>query len=161
MQSFPCRHCLQLSGHWLTIIGAIFLSIDLIPGEAHALQVHPEPEGLYSHQIAHLFFLLSMGIFIFWLRKRGLVVDSGWRWIQWGCVMFIVWNATAFLGHIFEAKMTEESFIGKGWSRLLLVQTWASPSVYLMAKMDHLSCVPAILFLYLGLKRMRGRKEAP
>lgn len=75
--------------------------------------------------------------------------------------MFIVWNATAFLGHIFEAKMTEESFIGKGWSRLLLVQTWASPSVYLMAKMDHLSCVPAILFLYLGLKRMRGRKEAP
>lgn len=129
--------------------------------EAWGLQVHPEPEGLYSHQIAHLFFILSMGILVFWLRKRGLTREPGWRLIQWGCIMFIVWNVAAFVGHAVEAQMTEESFVGKGWSRALLIQGVVSPAIYLLLKMDHLTCVPAILFLYLGLKKMQKRAELP
>lgn len=128
--------------------------------EAWGLQVHPEPEGLYSHQIAHLFFILSMGILVFWLRKRGLVREPGWRLIQWGCIMFIIWNGAAFIGHAVEAQMTEEYFTGKGWSRALLVHGFLSPTIYLLLKMDHLTCVPAILFLYLGLRKIKQRAEA-
>lgn len=129
--------------------------------EAWGLQVHPEPEGLYSHQIAHLFFILSMAILVFWLRKRGLIQEPGWRLIQWGCIMFIVWNAAAFIGHAVEAGVTEESFVGKGWSKALLVQNPVFPVVYLLFKMDHLTCVPAILFLYLGLKKIKQRAQSP
>jgi len=146
----------------LTFLGAVLLVLFWGTVEqALALQVHPEPEGLYSHQIAHLFFILSMAVMVFWLRKRGLIREPGWRLIQWGCIMFIVWNAAAFIGHAVEAEMTEESFVGKGWSRALLVQGLVSPVIYLLLKMDHLTCVPAILFLFLGLRKIRQRAEAP
>lgn len=152
------RGLIKRAAPWLA--GAFFL-LWWPCQEAWGLQVHPEPEGLYSHQIAHLFFILSMAILVFWLRKRDLVRESGWRLIQWGCIMFIVWNAGAFIGHAVEAEMTEESFAGKGWSRALLLQGMVSPVIYLLLKMDHLTCVPAILFLYLGLKKIRQRAEAP
>jgi hypothetical protein len=152
MQIFRCIRALVLCL-------SLFSQVILGEGVAFALQVHPEPEGLYSHQIAHLFFILSMAIFIFWLRKRGLVAESGWRLIQWGCFMFIVWNVGAFIGHAMEARMPEESFVGKGWSRSLVLDTVTSPAIYLFLKMDHLTCVPAIVLLYLGLKSIY-RKEA-
>jgi hypothetical protein len=57
--------------------------------------------------------------------------------------------------------MAEESFVGKGWSRLLLVHSVASPTIYLLLKMDHLTCVPAILLLYLGLRRIQRQAGAP
>ena len=40
-----------LNSAWLFLL--LFLGI-LLPGEALALQVHGEPEGLYVHQMAHL-----------------------------------------------------------------------------------------------------------
>lgn len=138
-----------------TVCGALFV---LVESQALALQVHPEPEGLYSHQIAHLFFIFSMAILIFWLRERGLVAEAGWRLIQWGCVMFIVWNVGAFWGHAIEAGMPEESFVGRGWSKSLVVREVAFPGLYLFFKMDHLTCVPAVLFFYLGLRKIQ-RKE--
>ncbi len=152
MQIFHCTRALVL---FLSFIPQLILG----EGVAFALQVHPEPEGLYSHQIAHLFFIFSMAIFIFWLRKRGLVAEPGWRLIQWGCAMFIVWNVGAFIGHAMEAHMPEESFVGKGWSKSLVLETVTSPAIYLLLKMDHLSCVPAIVLLYLGLRNIY-RKEA-
>jgi len=164
MQFFHCtsvwrgRRFFKKKASWAT--GLFFLLWGL-GQEAWGLQVHPEPEGLYSHQIAHLFFILSMAVMVFWLRKRGLIREPGWRLIQWGCIMFIVWNAGAFIGHAVEAQMTEESFVGKGWSRALLVQGLVSPVIYLLLKMDHLTCVPAILFLFLGLRKIRQRAEAP
>ncbi len=164
MQFFHCssawrgRRIFKKTASWAT--GVSFLLWGL-GQEAWGLQVHPEPEGLYSHQIAHLFFILSMAVMVFWLRKRGLIREPGWRLIQWGCIMFIVWNAAAFIGHAVEAEMTEESFVGEGWSRALLVRGLVSPVIYLLLKMDHLTCVPAILFLFLGLRKIRQRAEAP
>ncbi len=162
-QIFPCTQFLGRLFH----PRAIFLlawALVLFGGagqQAWALQVHPEPEGLYSHQIAHLFFILSMAILVFWLRKRNLILEPGWGLVQWACIMFIVWNGAAFIGHAVEADMKEESFVGKGWSRALLVQGLASPLIYLFLKMDHLTCVPAILFLYLGLRKIKQKAQAP
>lgn len=159
MQLFKCATLLRRASlpRTLPFLVATFLWLFLLGAgdRVLALQVHPEPEGLYSHQIAHLFFILSMAILVFWLRKRGLVAEAGWRLIQWGCIMFIVWNAGAFVGHAIEAQMAEEAFVGKGWSRALLVQNAISPGIYLFLKMDHLSCFPAILLLYLGLRKIK------
>ncbi len=163
MQFFPCAALGRLifRRKWALVPAAGLLLFWGAAQEAWALQVHPEPEGLYSHQIAHLFFILSMAILVFWLRKRELIREPGWRLIQWGCVMFIVWNAAAFIGHAVEAEMTEESFAGRGWSRVFIVQAVISPLIYLLLKMDHLTCVPAILFLYLGLRKIKQRAQAP
>ncbi|MGQ9656192.1 MAG: hypothetical protein ACUVXD_19230 [Thermodesulfobacteriota bacterium] len=96
-----------------------------------------------------------MAILVFWLRKRGLVAEPGWRLIQWGCIMFVVWNVGAFVGHVVEAYMVEEAFVGEGWSRALLVQDAISPGIYMFLKMDHLTWFPAILMLYLGLRKIQ------
>jgi hypothetical protein len=123
---------------------------------ALATQAHGDPEGIYAHQLAHFFFMLSMVILIYWLRQRKLVRQTGWKYIQYAAFFFIVWNANVMLVHFFDEQamlITVEnistwqirvsSYIGK----------WAEITYY-VAKMDHLICVPALLFLFLGLKKI-------
>lgn len=124
---------------------------------AFATQSHGHPAGLYAHQIAHVFFLFSMGLLIFWLRHRGLIKSAGWRYIQYASLFFIFWNANAFLVHFVEEQMAVLDITHRStWQ--ITVQTqpdfqWLG-YVYYVAKLDHLLCVPALVFLYIGLKRL-------
>jgi hypothetical protein len=133
----------------------------LLPGDASAIQVHPAPEGLYAHQIAHVFFIASMAFFAFWLEKTRLVKAKGWRYIQLSSFWFILWNIGAMLGHVIDSFLEESAFVGAGWSKALVVEEAIAPYLYYVLKMDHLICVPAMVFLLLGLKKLnsevRGR----
>ncbi|MDX1708368.1 MAG: hypothetical protein R3274_07195, partial [Desulfobacterales bacterium] len=63
-----------------TIRAAWLVGLILIIAEpAFATQAHSAPEGLYAHQLAHVFFIISMGVLIYWLRARQLVRSAGWR----------------------------------------------------------------------------------
>lgn len=127
---------------------------------AHAVQVHAGPEGLYAHQISHVFFASSMGLLVYRLRQRGLVQEPGWRLIQFSALFFILWNLDSMLAHYLDdrvdlyAKIDAATLGGrisllKGPSGLILL--------YYFARMDHLLSVPAIVLLYLGLRRLVGR----
>ena len=124
---------------------------------ALATQGHAGIEGVWVHQFAHVFFFFSMGLLIFWLRQAGLVKEPGWRYIQYAAMFLILWNADAFLVHFLD----EQSFAvtvhtidpwhiridaagGRGWVA----------SLYYLAKLDHLLCVPAMVCLMLGLRHM-------
>ncbi len=136
----------------------------LLCSPALATQPHGAPEGLYVHQLSHLFFSFSMGILIYWLRMRNLVRETGWRYIQYAAFFFILWTLDAFAAH-----MLDEQF---EWVRVTRVDRWhirldASREwlgiFYYIIKLDHLLCVPAIVFLYAGLKRLSasaGREAA-
>ena len=129
----------------------------LLPAPVLAVQEHGAPEGIYSHQGAHLFFAASMGLLIFWLRQRRLVREPGWRCIQYAALFFILWNIDAFTAHFLDEQSgvldtvmaapgrikieVDENLTALGW-------------LYYMAKLDHLLCVPAMLFLYAGLRRL-------
>ena len=134
-------------------IGAILI----IAEPAFATQAHGAPEGLYAHQLGHLFFIVSMGVLIFWLRERRLVQVAGWRYIQYAALFFILWNVDAFFVHLID----EQTALIETWR----ISTWdikiSSDTdsniliwVYYVAKLDHLLCVPALLFLYFGLRRL-------
>ena len=98
-----------------------------------------------------------MGLLIFWLRQRRLVREPGWRWIQYAALFFILWNIDAFTAHFLDEQLgvldtvmaapgkikieVDENLTALGW-------------LYYMAKLDHLLCVPAMLFLYAGLRRL-------
>jgi hypothetical protein len=136
----------------------------ITPFSAFATQGHTQPEGLYAHQMAHVFFMFSMGLLMYWLRKRGLVQEIGWRYIQFASFFFILWNADAFLVHFIEEQTEALNIVrlnpwhlhiqaaeGFGW----LVY------VYYVAKLDHLLCVPALFFLYIGLKRLLSTGSVP
>ena len=129
------------------------------PMDVLALQVHPTPEGLYTHQIAHAFFILSMATLTFWLQKRGLIRQKGWRFIQLACICFILWNIGAMAGHMIDSRLPADAFHGSGWGRVLVVERAIFPYLYYVIKMDHLICVPAILLLFFGLRSLKLESE--
>lgn len=134
---------------WVQAVALTFVA------PAAALQVHPSPEGLYAHQLAHIFFILTMGLFAFWLKKRGLAEQPGWQCIRICCFFFILWNVGAFIGHIMDSGIARDAFIGKWWNKKLLPEAMAHPYIYYFLRLDHLFSVPAIIALYLGLRRLR------
>lgn len=125
------------------------------PSAAWALQAHGGVEGVYAHQMAHLFFAISMVLLIYWLRKRRLVSIPGWRYIQYAAFFFIFWNGDAFVGHWIEELSGLIEYQRIGLMRISLSTApgyeWLG-SLYYAVKLDHLLCVPAMAFLFLGLR---------
>jgi len=140
---------------WLSTL-AIFAGW-LAPLTAFAVQEHGAPEGIYSHQGAHLFFIASMGLLIYWLRQRRLVREAGWRYIQYAALFFILWNIDAFTAHFLDEQsgILDTAMAAPGKIKIevggnLTALAW----LYYITKLDHLLCVPAMVFLYAGLRRL-------
>ena len=147
----------------IRIIG-LFGMILSIAEPAFATQAHSAPEGLYAHQLAHIFFIISMGVLIYWLRARQLVQFDGWRYIQYAALFFILWNVDAFIVHLLEEQLAViEIQQIKPWQINITAPNHSKALVWLyyFAKFDHLLCVPALLFLYFGLRRLLKSTETP
>lgn len=140
-------------------LAAALLWLFLHPAQGFALQVHPEPEGLYSHQLGHIFFIFSMAVFAFWLQKTRLVENRGWRYIQVSCVIFILWNLDAISGHMIESRLSEDAFISISHGQALIVEKAIAPYLFYFLKLDHLLAVPAMIFFLMGLNRLRKTYE--
>ncbi len=143
-------------------IATLTLGLLCLATPALATQTHGPPEGLYVHQIAHLFFIISMGILEFWLRQRNLVREPGWKYIQLAAVLFILWNMNAMAVHFLDEQIQ--------WLRVSTLDNWqiniavnnggkSLALVYYILKLDHLLCVPAMVCLYLGLKSLLKNTE--
>jgi len=125
----------------------------MTPGEALALQVHGEPEGLYVHQMAHLHYVFALGYF-FWDIRRTSFTGRGWYYLQVFCILMICWNMIAFVGHLsghFLDPQALEQTACYLQTRLLSPFTFNN-YLYFLTKLDHLIYVPALLFLFLGLR---------
>lgn len=134
-----------------------FTWVVVAPDHALATQAHGAPEGVYAHQLAHIFFMISMGFLIHWLRERKLVKDSGWRFIQYSAFFFILWNMDTFFVHLLDDQLGIIQIKRIGLEYLQINALNGSKSLetlYYIAKLDHLLCVPALFFLYLGLRRL-------
>jgi len=135
----------------LLIAVAILTSAD----PALATQTHGGPEGLVVHQIAHLFFLLSMATLAYWIKAHGLGGQRAWRLIRYAAIMLMVWNIDAFIAHLLDEQTSliavhhvdafHLSIIPRPGFEFLL-------PFYYLVKLDHLFCVPALVLLYLGLR---------
>ncbi len=129
----------------------------LWPVPAWATQTHGGLEGLWVHQTAHLFFALSMGLLIFWLRKWRLTVSQGWRFIQFAAFFFIAWNIDTMASHWLQeqAGLIEVRNVAPLQMQIVTAENWNWLSkVFYLTKLDHLLCVPALVFLFLGFRRL-------
>ena len=130
---------------------------------AGATQVHAEPEGLWAHQIAHLFFIVSMGILIYWLREWKLVEEKGWRLVQYSALFFILWNIDAIVVHHLDHFGYVFQAINSGtWQGSIFFNKHSSglAILYYFVKLDHLLCVPAVVFLYAGLRQLLRQAQS-
>ena len=143
----------------------IITFVILLPDTAMATQGHGGIEGVYAHQIAHVFFLISMGVLIYWLRQRGLVRESGWRYIQYAAFFLILWNLDTILVHALDDQFRIISTERIGTWRIQITDLRSRPFIellYYFAKLDHLLCVPAIVCLFIGLRRLlRAETDGP
>ena len=142
----------------------LVLLLTSLPHSAGATQAHGAPEGLYVHQFSHLFFIFAMAILIYWLRSRGLVRQTGWRYLQYAALFFILWSVDAFLVHLLDEQFKLVAVTRTGpWQLRLDTPAglgFLAPLYYLL-KLDHLVCVPGLFFLYLGLRRLSLETEGP
>jgi hypothetical protein len=141
----------------LSIVALAVLTGWLLPEPVLAVQEHGAPEGLYTHQGAHLFFVASLGLLIYWLRQRQLVREDGWRWIQHAALFFILWNIDAFTAHLLDEQLDVVDIQPAGGWMVRIDAGDFPPAIamlYYAAKLDHLLCIPAMLFLYFGLRRL-------
>ena len=77
--------------------------------------------------------------------------------IRLSAFFFILWNLDAFLVHLLDDQLGIIQVQRIGLWQIRLVDLYDNnilKVMYYFAKLDHLLCVPAIVFLYLGLKRL-------
>jgi hypothetical protein len=133
----------------------ILLGMIMFPAASWAFQSHPAPEGLYAHQLAHVIFIGAMGILIYWLEVNQFSRQKGWRLVQASCVLFILWNVVAIVGHWVEEQIPNHLVTGDpDWTQRLAVGTTPLAYVFFVLKLDHLVCVPAMVCLFLGIRAL-------
>ena len=123
------------------------------PGNAWAVQSHGAPEGLYVHQLAHVFYTAALCYF-FWNIHRSKFKSPGWRLLQVFCVLMACWNIMAFADHTLASEMNSAHITaGTGYLSTRLQGPATSTNIwYYITKLDHIFSVPALFFLYLGMK---------
>jgi hypothetical protein len=132
---------------WLAVVWGL-------PAPAFAIQLHVGNEGIIVHQLGHIFFLLSMVGLMFTINSKQMTRQKGWRLIQYAALFFIFWNINTLVAHFLDNQievvrietlsLTKMTIVTQSDSQLMAM-------IYYLLKLDHLWCVPAMVFLYKGL----------
>jgi len=131
--------------------------IILSPNPALATCDYGRPEGVHTHQLAHIFFIISMGVLIYRLRSKNPPLSSGWRFIQYSALFFILWSIDAFTVHFLEEQFNIIQIKTIGPWQIKIKDCFDCNLLkffYYLARMDYLLFMPAFIFLYFGLKRL-------
>lgn len=145
-------------GQVLKFLPIIIMAVCILrPQDGYATQLHASSEGIITHQIGHLFFLFSMVVLIFTVTGKGLHKQKGWRLIQYAAFFFILWNLDAITAHFFDNQIHAVKIENISIGKMKLVtsnDSYVLAWFYYILKLDHLLCVPAMLFLYQGLSNL-------
>ncbi len=133
----------------------LLLTLTVCPGSASAVQNHGVPEGLYVHQLAHIFFTAAM-CYLFWGVRRSVFELRGWRFLQIFCVFMVLWNVVAFTGHFLAPSINSADFTREaGYLSTELQGPLTSKKLwYYFTQLDHLFSIPSLYFLYLAMKNL-------
>ncbi len=133
----------------------LLLALTVFPGNAWAVQSHGAPEGLYVHQLAHIFYTAAM-CYLFWGIRQSAFKSRGWRFLQIFCVFMALWNVMAFTGHCLASYVDKADFTREaGYLSTQLLGPFTSVKLwYYFTKLDHLFSIPSLFFLYLAMKNI-------
>ncbi len=129
----------------------------LLPVEGTATQLHTSQEGIITHQMGHLFFLFSMVVLIFTITEKKLDKQKGWRLIQYSAAFFILWNIDTVTAHFFDNQIHVVKIENISLDQIRIIASNDSTFLawfYYVLKLDHLLCVPAMLFFFKGLSSL-------
>ena len=132
----------------------------LLPDKAQAFQPHAY-SGLYIHQLAHFFLIVSLFFFAAKARQTHLASQRAWKYIIAGTWLLMLWSATTMVGHFLDLHLDEDSlFLPPGAEIPALRLNGWEDALYYLLKLDHLIAVPAVFLFYRGLKLLREKQAA-
>ncbi len=139
------------------LLTTVILFLPLSP--AWALQEHPAPEGLIAHQIAHLFFMGAMLLFIYRLKKTGLAKRPHWGKLRWAALILAVWNIWAFCGHLVSLRLDPQVFMPPLGPITHYCQAQISVQglkevLYIVFKNDNVLTLAAFFLIYSAVNKM-------
>lgn len=141
-------------------ISAGILSL-LIPSNALAFVPHAY-EGIYIHQMGHIFFFVSC-VFIIWVIKNHNLRDKkGWRYIYLSQIFFVLWNIDTFVGHITEYWIEPSQIVGgkEGWDYFMReISIQGKEYLYYITKYEHILIMLAMFFFVKGLREHLSEEE--
>ena len=141
----------------------VLLAAAICPDQADAIQLHAGGGGIITHQMGHLFFLFSMIVLIFTIRGKALDKVKGWRFIQYAAFFFVLWNLDALTAHFLDNQIQVVRTQTLDFRSMLIETNTDSKTlvwVYYVLKLDHLLCVPAMLFMYMGVSGLVNDHQA-
>jgi len=146
-----------------TVLGRVvclLLVFLAVPDSAWALQAHGPPEGIYIHQMAHVFFFGSL-LYLYRDLSHASIKERGWTYLRWFCLLMLVWNIVAFAGHAVAFTLAPEHIAlpSSYFHSRLLGPMNATKILFYITRFDHLLVVPALFFLYLGLRTLYSQVE--
>ena len=135
----------------------------LLPVCGYATQLHASSEGIITHQMGHFFFLFSMVALIFTITGKDLARQKGWRLIQYAAFFFILWNLDAMAAHFLDNQIDAVKTLPVSFACIKIIARNDSSLLawfYYALKLDHLLCVPAMIFLYRGISKLVDEQRA-
>ena len=121
---------------------------------AFAVQAHGEPEGLVSHQVAHILFISGM-IYLLYRVYSNRITGPGWFEFRGFLWLIISWNILTFTGHWMREFVNPDRFMKDGEHIISFAITDLFDAVFYLTRLDHLLLVPSFLFLVVALHKWR------
>jgi len=136
------------------IVLGVFGSLLLPAIPAWAVQAHGGAEGLVSHQLGHVLFVIGMGYLLFRLQRLQI---SGLDWLEFKIFLWllIAWNILTFSGHWMHECMAPGKFIKSDGHIVSFSVASVSDAYFYLTRLDHLLLVPSFIFLLLALRKWR------
>lgn len=137
------------------------IAISFLPGmlfraaPALATQTHGGMEGLMSHQLGHLLFMLGMATLLVSILRRGLQ-GPGWAHFKIFLLLAISWNVLTFAGHWLQGQVASQRLTTADGRIYGFQITDISGALFYLSNLDHILLVPAFLFLLLALLQWRN-----
>lgn len=124
------------------------------PPSVLAVQFHGGAEGLVSHQIGHLLFLIGM-VYLLVKVYQERNTSPGWWEFRGFIWCIILWNILTFCGHWMDEFTNPKDFaLASGHKVSFRIdQVW--DILFYFTRLDHLLLIPAIFLLLLALKKWR------
>ena len=134
---------------------ALILFFCLLAAPVWAVQSHGGAEGLVSHQLAHLLFIV--GVFFLLVHLVRLKFGGqGWRQFYLFLTLIIFWNVLTFSGHWLNEYVGRGKLIKHSGQPIAFVPEGFLDYFYYLSRMDHLLLVPAFAFLLIALKKWKA-----
>jgi hypothetical protein len=122
--------------------------------KAWAVQAHGGAEGLVSHQIGHLFFLLGAGCLLWQVISRDLK-GKGWSSFRAFLWLICLWNVLTFAGHWARETLDPSQFVREGRQIEAFIVSDGADILFYIANLDHLILIPALFCLAIALKKWK------